>query len=402
MIQVLTYWGTEEAYKGKNCVVRKIHDAESLDAFDINVIILNDRHIWENNDANHNTVNCIRDLSSIATMIDKSKKSKNLIILPQNLYFCYGLDYSNPWKIELKNMLTDLTKILNSIYLEIRETRLYYENTQTNVLGNNIRASFCFDIDDNNEYIFTKSTGSNKPTTIGWGDVILSTLDISNYDELYALLKELKLIEDKMECPEWMNEITMFDDEKQQEIIQESLNIIQEQNDVIEQANDVLAKNTRYKSILYTNGDALVEVVFDILQEMLECDLSQFEDIKKEDFCFEIQGTTFIGEIKGVNHNVKNENISQLDVHYQSYFDEHEDVSPNDVKALLIMNHQKNKPITNREEVHEQQIKLAERNGSLIIETPVLLKLFEEYLLENKTREECISLLRESQGLLKL
>ncbi len=144
------------------------------------------------------------------------------------------------------------------------------------------------------------------------------------------------MIKDKMECPEWMNEITMF------------------------------------------------------------------EDVKKEDFCFEILGTTFIGEIKGVNHNVKNENISQLDVHYQSYFDEHEDVSPNDVKALLIMNHQKNKPITNREEVHEQQIKLAERNGSLIIETPVLLKLFEEYLRGNKTREECISLLREAQGLLEL
>ena len=66
------------------------------------------------------------------------------------------------------------------------------------------------------------------------------------------------------------------------------------------------------KSVLYTNGDELVQVVFEILEELLGCDLSQFVDLKKEDFLFTIEDTTFIGEIKGVNSNVKNPNITQL------------------------------------------------------------------------------------------
>ena len=99
---------------------------------------------------------------------------------------------------------------------------------------------------------------------------------------------------------------------------------------------------------------------------------------KKEDFLFEIDDNVFIGEIKGVRHNVKNENISQLDVHFQGYLDEHEEKDPNSVKALLIMNHQNNKAPEEREPVKDTQINLAKRNGSLIIETAVLLKLLEE------------------------
>ena len=82
-----------------------------------------------------------------------------------------------------------------------------------------------------------------------------------------------------------------------------------------------LKENLRYKSILYSNGDDLVRVVFEILENILDCDLSKFEDIKKEDFLIKKDNYTFIGEIKGVTSNVKNEHISQVDVHYQKYMD---------------------------------------------------------------------------------
>ena len=134
---------------------------------------------------------------------------------------------------------------------------------------------------------------------------------------------------------------------------------------------------------------------------MLGCDLSEFHDKKKEDFNFKIGEKIFIGEIKGVTPNVKKANVSQLDVHVQEFLDENETADEN-VVALLIINHQRNKPLENREVVMEEQIKLAERNGSLIVETITLLKLFEQYLSNEKTREECIDILEDNKGLLSI
>ena len=191
-------------------------------------------------------------------------------------------------------------------------------------------------------------------------------------------LKAIGLIHENVDVPQWMEGIHMFDDIRQIDVIRESREKIQEAQNAIKAAEDIMSQNERYKSILYTSGDKLVEVVLDILGQMLGYDFSVFEDKKKEDFLAEIGDDVFIGEIKGVNHNVKSENVSQLDVHYQSFLED-SGKSENHVFALLIMNHQKNKDLTKREPVHENQVKLAKRNGSLIIDTFVLLKLFEKY-----------------------
>ena len=159
-------------------------------------------------------------------------------------------------------------------------------------------------------------------------------------------------------------------------------------------------QNNRYKSILYTTGDELVEVVLEILGQLLDYDFSQFEDKKNEDFLAEIGNDVFIGEIKGVNHNVKSENISQLDVHYQGYLDNN-DIQPENVHALLIMNHQKNKPVADREPVHERQVNLAIRNKSLIIDTYMLLKLFEKFKRNEINQDECKDILKNNIGILK-
>lgn len=134
---------------------------------------------------------------------------------------------------------------------------------------------------------------------------------------------------------------------------------------------------------------------------MLGCDLSEFTDKKKEDFKFMINDKVFIGEIKGVTPNVKKANVSQLDVHVQEHLDDNDEESKN-IIALLIINHQRNKPISAREGVNDEVIKLAERNGSLIVETITLLKLFEQYLLGKKSRDECIDTLANTTGLLEL
>ena len=62
---------------------------------------------------------------------------------------------------------------------------------------------------------------------------------------------------------------------------------------------------------MYTNGEQLVEVVFDILESFFSYSLSEFKDEKKEDFLIKLDSVTFIGEIKGITSNVKSEHVSQ-------------------------------------------------------------------------------------------
>ena len=125
--------------------------------------------------------------------------------------------------------------------------------------------------------------------------------------------------------------------------------------------------------------------------------------MKKEDFRIEKDNVVFIGEIKGINTNVKNENISQLEIHYQSYLDEIADkLQPTNVHAILIINPLRNRRVEDRDPVSEQQINLARRNGSLIIETKTLLKVFELFLNDKLSSEECVEVFANKTGILKI
>ncbi len=360
MIQILTYSGAEDALKGKDVTINKIHDAQSLDEFEINIIDLKDEHIWRNNGSDTHSVDCKNDLISLSEMIGNSHRTNIVVLFPINMKYLY--DYPTSLKkymysCELKNMLSDVTKrIISLLYSPIASIKLIYENTKTRVGGKDIGAS----------------------------------------------LNATDLLHEREEEPEWLRGVRMFDDDRQLEIIEENNNIICNANNAIAEAMGNINRNKRYKSILYTNGDELVEVVFEILSEMLGCDLSEFEDKKKEDFLFNINNHIFIGEIKGVSHNVKNENVSQLDVHYQTYKDENPDIMDSQISALLIINHQKNKPVQEREAIHENQINLASRNGSLIIDSMTLLRLFEKYVKQELTREQCINMLQSNSGVLTL
>lgn len=109
----------------------------------------------------------------------------------------------------------------------------------------------------------------------------------------------------------------------------------------------------------------------------------------------------FIGEIKGITSNIKSENVSQLDVHCQSYMDVLDAKKQNEtVKGILIISPFRNKSIKKREPVHEKQIQLAIRNKSLIITTEILLKMFMLYLQDKITTEKVIGLLKNKVGII--
>ena len=396
MIQILTYSGQNEEFTGNNVIINSIHDAHSLDDFEINLIYLNDQELWKNKTGHEDRINLMDDLESLSYMIQNSDRTQFVIVFPQNItyqYFYSGGDYIR--KSELKNMIGEFTNIIGTLVEWIKVIPLIYENTVSDVCGEKMEAAFYFNIDD--DVLIKSSSGKN--VALGQGNMVLTTLDVCDYKDLIAFLKKVGLLQERADVPEWMEGIRMFDDTQQIDLIRDNQIKIQEAESNIASAKEVLDKNNRYKSILYTTGDELVDVVLEILGEMLGYDFSDFVDKKKEDFLANIGNDVFIGEIKGVNHNVKSENVSQLDVHYQSYIEEH-DVPEEQVHALLIMNHQKKKPLSEREPVHDAQIKLAQRNGSLIIDTYMLLKMFEKYKNREIDSEQCIDILRNNVGLL--
>lgn len=406
MVQVITYGGDKKHYQGALVEQYSFHDIRSLDEYSINIIDLNDERIWYNDKDNKTSLNCIADLKSISSMIVNSRTAKIIILLPQNLKYHYYLathEYGKGRtykKEELKNMLGELTGyILKQLYSPMVHIPLEFENTKTRVRNNEYSASFYF---FNESDAKMKSNMSEKATVLIRGNVILSSLELKDYNSLHDFLDELSLLDKREEEPEWLSGVKMFDDIVQELIIADKEKEINDAKQVIDQANMILEKNKRMKSVLYTNGDELVEVVFEILEELLGCNLSEFVDLMKEDFLFTVGGITFIGEIKGVNSNVKNPNITQLEVHYQDYCEEHDDIPEDKIKALLIMNHQKSKPIEEREPIMERQINLAKRNGSLIIDTYTLLQILEKYRKGDMSREEILSRFIETTGVLSI
>lgn len=397
MIQILTFRGNMGDLKGRNTVINRIHDAQSLDDFEINIVNLNDENMWRTRGGSVSLIESINDFKSLSKMINNSKKTEIIILLPQNLTYRYNYsmrDYHS--YIELKDMLRMLLHNVGEIYSELSTMKLVYENTTSIIAKQKIKASFFFARE--NDGLITSSSGKNVAYKLG--KVYVSTLDLQNYTQIICFLEEIGLIINKTEIPSWMEEVQMFDDIQQLDLIRENKEKIQLAENEINKAKKVMDQNNRYKSILYTTGDELVEVVLEILGQLLNYDFSQFEDKKNEDFLAEIGDDVFIGEIKGVNHNVKSENISQLDVHYQGYLEDNEKEAEN-VHALLIMNYQKNKPIADREPVHEKQVALAVRNGSLIIDTYMLLKLFEKFKRNEINSEDCRNILKSKVGILK-
>ena len=65
-IQIITYSGKEVKYKGNVVKQNSLHDIQSLDEFDINVIDLSANTLWECDVDSRETINSISDFISIS------------------------------------------------------------------------------------------------------------------------------------------------------------------------------------------------------------------------------------------------------------------------------------------------------------------------------------------------
>lgn len=413
-VQIITDRKNSESYGANGIIYSTFDSPKLLDEFDIDVIDLSGEKTWYNNGSDTKQVNRQNDFKSIREMVVRKTRAKIVYVFPMNGQFCfdYGPSFTSKNKTYNKSVLIKdkLLSIYGNIISCILPTNNYtiklnavFEPTDTTVASQTFSADFFF---EEVHTILTKSNYGEKPTTvkIADNDIYLTSLNIaSSGSDLSVFLNFLFGQNERSKAPEWMSNEEFDDDNEQNRIIETSLETIRSEKAKIEAAKEILRKNAEYKSILYTNGNELVSVVFSILQQLLNCDLSTFVDEKKEDFLIKKESFTFIGEIKGVTSNIKNEHIAQVENHYQGYMDKLiEEKSEENVHQLLIVNPFRTKPIAERDPVDQRQIDLAVRYGCLLIETNTLLRIFEKFRRNEITTEQCISVFGTTTGLLRI
>ena len=388
-------------------ITSKLNEIRPMDEFDINIINLNSPNLWENWFDDFLSF-YERDIEKLQTMVENSKNATILIILPQNLQLK---------SIELKNhldfMISGLSKMLpKSISAE--NYKLFYESTVTDIKEVDYKASFNFVYAKD---VVTKSK-NNKITTIRVADrFILTTLDIMTHKtSLLHFLREGDLISeaapetppeapsevDDNVYPQWLIDYRTPYDQELHDSIKEKEDAIESLKNEIHMIEEKLKKNLEYKAILLYDGEALTKPVLGIFEQVLDIDSSKFKNERKGDFLIQLDDDSeFIGEIKGVSSNIRSEHVAQIELDYCKYLDDLNDKDvEKEVKALLVMNPFRTVPLYDREPVNEEQIKLASRNESLIVETETLLYVYGHFLSGRLNSNNCKEMLCKEKGLL--
>lgn len=380
----------------KECSVNRFDDVDTFDSYGINVIDLTSETIWKNRGSLPNSSNEADNLISIRKMIESSKKTRFVFVLPYNIVFEYSKPYSEYGKkIKLRDNISGIKTILSAV-IDVDYSIEYMPN-KTPIGGYTALSDFYFTNIPNESVKTMKSLDSEKIVAFEKTNNIYTTLNVLT-PELLLPFVDLYSKEQKADFPSWFDQITFNNDGTIKKLIQTKESEIEEAQQIIKKQYAQLDKNNYYKSILFESGDNLVEIVFDILKQLIGKDLSTFVDIKKEDFNYLLDGVYYVGEIKGVSENVKRKHLSELEDNKQDFIDRN---SLPFAKGLLIINHQRNKAPADREEVYPDQIAYAKKDELLIIESTTLLEIYECFLKKKLDIDKFKNALRDTTGILK-
>lgn len=366
---------------------------DSFNTFKFNVIDLNDDIFW-----NYKLFTPNKELPTITNAItNTNNKTLFIFLLPQNIAITTkesGIRNESLNKnVEIvSGFIEDLTG---------RYVELIFGRNITKIDEKDYPADFYFKNDSKIQVI--KNNTSGDTTTIKINNFIFTTINIHNTKTLKSFIDDISPSYKKIDKPEWIKEINFLNDKNENENINQYQKEIKRLEDKIKESKEILEENKKYKSILYTQGNALVKVVYEILDEMLNTHLSEFNDVFDEDFYFEKGNIGFIGEIKGVKRNLKNEYLNQLNDHAvkkQAKYDEKEIDIP--LKQIMIINTFRKKHPDNRPNIENETVDKAKMHEALVITTPELLKLFGLFKNGEIESDNIIEHLKNDIGLFKI
>lgn len=402
MIQYLSV--SKKSQSIENVEFSAISSPKSLDSYEVNIIDFNSYDLWKYNNSGLTSINAIKDLGNLNIMMARSLKTKFVFLFPQNFNISYNSDYKSFYrsKIEIKNATGFVLKILNACF-PTEGINMIYEINECIIDNNKINSDFFFELSNSFKAKEILKSTSDKLTTMKRGNCIYSTLNFKNdFDSLLSLLTKTHFIKKKLDFPIWFNTLTYLNDD---ELKHEKQKLLEELTKIQTNISNIdlkLIENNKFKSILYANGYELHEKVVEILQKIVDIDLSGFKEVYNEDFHFIIDDIHYIGEIKGVNDNLKNQHLAQLDNHVQEYIDK-TSVDEKNVKGILIINPLRKTNPDDRDPINHIQIKKAkEKYNFLIITTEDLLRLYEKFIDNSFKEADIINVLRTQTGLITL
>lgn len=372
------------------------NNSEPLNEFDINFIDLNTSVMWnQTSQLSNRNVNIKNEsyFKELNVNIKSLKNTKVIFLLPQDFihyYFTFVDDPLDLFKYNNKTIRNNKNIIEEQLYIMLeKRIQIEYEgNNKTKIFDNYYKSDFYFSGDLDGFDIISKSR-SDKPTMISINkNIILSTLVFKEIDNIYSFIGLFNTI------PTWVNEIKCLDDDK----IKDKLQNIQNQLAIL---NNMKRKNDYYKSILYENSYNLEEVVIKIFKEILEIDDFDFTDMKKEDFFIDLGSFSLIGEVKGTKNTLKENYVMQLIKHRDDYLRSH-DLNDNQIKSILVINHERYSKPENRSSFPEKPMELAENNNILIITTIQLIEILEKYRNKKLDCNVIKQMIIEQKGLLNL
>lgn len=372
---------------------------DKFSGYDLNIIDFSNQYIWQDSSNIEGCLSIRKDLLSIQQNIKQLDSSSVLFVLPLNIQLRYNVvsrwsDYTESFllKDKINYLITELNIALGSKILLPDDILYGRTNTTINEIG------FISDFSFSNRFQSFNEVQCKTATSINIMDSLyLTSLDIfENEDKARAYIDCFvgKLVfKDK---PQWLDNV-LFLDEK---TIRDEINIKEKE---IQNLKNQLDKISHYKSIVYTTGKDLVRVVFEMLGDMLGYDFSRFEDKFKEDFLIEFPDIDIVGEIKGINKNLSNKIIAQVEVNRSEHKEKLEKQGLNKkTKSMIVINTLRSLEPEGREPIHSVQEEYAKKQNCLVITTPVLLKLYEQFKNGKVLKADILHLIVDQTGVYRL
>lgn len=242
-----------------------LSDPLGFEHFDLNIIDLNSKEVWVSSKYEEGSIDSANDLRSIGEMIRNSASCLVLIIAPMNIIYRYAPDHrpvSQTGGIREYTSNRALKDVLNMVNLEMSyvsdfSTSLAYAAFIHSDIDETPTSSFyitttgatdedwvsIYDAKDSDKTVFARK-GSTR--------TYLTTINNMSFNGLMKLLEmSNELNKPSEEEPDWLKEMPMFDDNKQNKIISTQQSAIEEAQRLINKAIEKLDENKWYKSALY-------------------------------------------------------------------------------------------------------------------------------------------------------
>lgn len=408
MIQIITKdsYIYKNKITNKNIILSNFNEYKSFDLYDINVIDLSSKNLWYSASSNGEYLNDKSDLATIKNAINTCS-AKVLILFPQNCNFYYDYWRSNKKydkSVQLKTMKDKVGEFITK-YIYGTLPLFYYEKGVTKVDDEIFESDFYFD--EKKGIICCDK--SKKVNTMALSDkIIISSLNLfsaTTNDEiekrLFVILNKIGFLEKNEDSPKWIEDIDFYDDHIYRDEIDKYNNEIDKLQIKIDKNNEKLKRNLEYKSILYSTGNVLAEQINKMLIMIFSLE-NKFNDIYEEDFNFKMDGVTFIVETKGLNNEVAGKNVSDAYDHLVIYEDMLEKNGiKEETKCLFFVSSERLKMPNERAKIKERQITIAKRNKTLIIDTPIFYKMFEDFSQQKIKSEDISKIFREQVGIIE-